>query len=221
MFRRLACLAFLASYTLILPGTHASHQPEDHVQAVLNAEDAPHLAMESRPIGIMDELADLLQASIWVDENKTDVSEVATSCCTVLNDALPGLVFFPHSSEYALQQATYHSLAQSDLLPRCRVTPTSAPEVSAIVTLAANYECHFAVRSGGHMVAAGSSNINGTGFTIDLGRMNTVSLASEAGLVSFGAGSRWGEVYEALAPFNLTTAGSRLPSDGVGGFLLG
>lgn len=67
----------------------------------------------------------------------------------------------------------------------------------------------------------GGSNVGPAGLTIDLGGLNTVSVHEDEGIVSFGSGCVWKEVYEALAPYKLTTVGGRASNVGVGGFLLG
>ncbi|KAJ7500417.1 hypothetical protein B0H11DRAFT_2155485 [Mycena galericulata] len=170
---------------------------------------------------IAEELANLLQSSIWFEPNATDPSKVAFHCCNILNTTLPGQVFFPESPEYQAQQASYYSQEQSELSPSCRVSPGSAVDVSAIITFATKYACSFAVRSGGHMISKGYSNIDASGFTIDLQQINQISVIQGEDLVSFGAGCRWHEVYAALKPYNLTTVGGRAPDVGVSGFLLG
>ncbi|KAJ7198654.1 hypothetical protein B0H12DRAFT_581025 [Mycena haematopus] len=187
----------------------------DNTQVFFSADE---LANEPT---IIDELSDLLQSSIWFEENRTDASEMARHCCNILDSTLPGRVFFSESAEYQAQQASYYSLEQSDVTPTCRVSPESAIDVSAIVALATRYDCAFAVRSGGHMISKGHSNIDATGFTIDLQRMNQISLGDEGKIVSFGSGSRWYQVYATLRPHNLTTVGGRAADVGVSGFLLG
>ncbi|KAF7359037.1 Fad binding domain-containing protein [Mycena sanguinolenta] len=187
----------------------------DNTQVIFSEDE---LACEP---AITEELADLLQSSIWLEENRTDASEVARHCCNILNTTLPGRVFFSESAEYQAQQASYYSLEQSDDAPACRVSPDSAVDVSAIVTLATRYDCFFAVRSGGHMISKGYSNIDETGFTIDLQNMNETSLGDGGKIISFGSGSRWHQVYAALRPHNLTTVGGRAADVGVSGFLLG
>jgi hypothetical protein len=67
--------------------------------------------------------------------------------CSILNITLPGKVFFPDSEEYQEQEASYYALAQSELKPTCRVSATSADDVSVIVRIAGDNECNFAVRS--------------------------------------------------------------------------
>lgn len=51
--------------------------------------------------------------------------------------------------------------------------------------------CLFAVRSGGHMNWNGSSNIGSSGFTIDLEKLNEVTLSDDQSTVAIGPGSPW------------------------------
>ncbi|KAJ7041887.1 hypothetical protein C8F04DRAFT_110770 [Mycena alexandri] len=179
---------------------------QDDVQVILSSDE---------PL----ELPDLVQTGIWLEENRPESS--GPYCCSLLNETLLGHVFFPDSTEYQSQQASYYSLEQSDINPACRVSPTSAVNIATIVALATQYGCAFAVRSGGHMISKGFSNVDPSGFTIDLQKMNQVSVLEEGRLVSFDSGCRWHQVYSALKPYNLTTVGGRVPDVGVSGFLLG
>ncbi|KAJ7689857.1 hypothetical protein B0H17DRAFT_883436, partial [Mycena rosella] len=141
--------------------------------------------------------------------------------CNILGSSLAGKVLFPDSAEYQAQQASYYSREQSEFSPSCRVLPASAVDVSAIITLTTKYGCAFAVRSGGHATSKAGSNVDATGFTIDLQNMNQIQVLEEGNIVSFGSGCRWHDVYSALRPYNLTTVGGRVTDVGVGGFLLG
>ncbi|KAJ6570602.1 hypothetical protein DFH09DRAFT_1464424 [Mycena vulgaris] len=143
-----------------------------------------------------------------------------SQCCTILNSTLPTKTHFAEDDAYEAQQLKYSSVEQRETKPACRVTPSSAEDMSFIVRTAVQNQCTFAVKSGGHM-NWGGSNVGQAGFTIDLGRLDEVSVHEERGIVSIGSGCLWGEVYEALAPYNLTTVGGRGSKVGVGGFLLG
>ncbi|THU82727.1 hypothetical protein K435DRAFT_575278, partial [Dendrothele bispora CBS 962.96] len=88
--------------------------------------------------------------------------------CDQLQSILPGNVFMPGDPVYQRQQSSYYSEQQKTVNPTCRVTPTSAQDLSQIITIAASMNCSFAVRSGGHMNWPNSSNINDIGFTIDM-----------------------------------------------------
>ncbi|KAJ7146111.1 hypothetical protein C8R44DRAFT_863918 [Mycena epipterygia] len=69
------------------------------------------------------------------------------------------------------------------------------------------------------MTSAGASNI-AFGFTIDMQKIDTISLSQNKKTVSIGAGSTWKMVYHALHPHHLTTIGGRTSGVGVAGFLL-
>ncbi|GAW01067.1 ATP-dependent DNA helicase [Lentinula edodes] len=146
----------------------------------------------------------------------------AKACCTALSSLLPGQVFWPSSDSYRAQQSSYYSGEQATMTPACRVSPNNASDVSRILKFASAHECHFAVRTGGHMAWSGASNIGSEGFTIDMQQVKGVpTLSADKSVVSFGAGSRWRDVYTVLQLQNLTTVGGRVGDVGVGGFLLG
>ncbi|KAJ6598662.1 hypothetical protein B0H10DRAFT_2323983 [Mycena sp. CBHHK59/15] len=135
--------------------------------------------------------------------------------------SLAGKTVFSQSPEYRTQEASYYNSENIDLKPGCRISPTSAADVSLIVKIATNSGCKFAVRSGGHMNWKGSSNIGPTGFTMDMEMMTEITLAPNRSTVSLGPGSNWGQVYQKLDPLNITAMGGRTSGVGVGGFFLG
>ncbi|KAJ6570598.1 hypothetical protein DFH09DRAFT_1153858 [Mycena vulgaris] len=141
-------------------------------------------------------------------------------CCTMLKSMLPTKTHLPKHPAYEAQQLGYSAVEQREMRPACRLTPSSAEDISLIIQIAAQNQCTFAVKSGGHMNWAGS-NVGPAGFTIDLGNLDEVSVREDKGIVSIGSGCLWGDVYEALAPYGLTTVGARDSKVGVGGFLLG
>ncbi len=71
------------------------------------------------------------------------------------------------------------------------------------------------------MAWGGASSVDAPGFTIDLGNFRDVEYDLETELVTFGAGLRWGDVYDYLLTYNRTIRGGRAMDVGVGGFLLG
>ncbi|KAI1341362.1 hypothetical protein F5Y15DRAFT_375842 [Xylariaceae sp. FL0016] len=121
---------------------------------------------------------------------------------------------------YAARVSSYWSLS-AQLRPTCIVLPLSAEEVSTVVkTLVASPKCQFAIRSGGHMVWAGSNNIE-NGVTIDLGYMNTTAYHPENTTAAILPGAIWLNVYETLDALGVTVAGGRAGKVGVGGLILG
>ncbi|KAK8075648.1 hypothetical protein PG997_010311 [Apiospora hydei] len=141
------------------------------------------------------------------------------SCCQLLEKA--GLQVLESGTEaYTARQASYFSRS-SQLKPYCYVQPRSAEEAAlALTTLVKDTTCDFAIKSGGHMVWAGANNID-NGVTIDLGLMNQTEYDVERKVAKIGGGSTWADVYRALEPFNVTVAGGRTSTVGVGGFLTG
>ncbi|THV02594.1 FAD-binding domain-containing protein [Dendrothele bispora CBS 962.96] len=115
----------------------------------------------------------------------------------------------------------YFSADESNITPSCRINPTSAEEVAQVLTTTTQLGCQFAVRSGGHMPWAGAANIEQPGVVIDLGFLNSTTLSADKSLAHVQPGSRWGPVYDTLAPEDLVVLGGRSRSVGVGGFLLG
>lgn len=93
-------------------------------------------------------------------------------------------------------------------------------DVSAAVRVLASQDCAFAVRSGGHATNANYS-ASPSGVTIDLSGLASVKPSTDRTTVSVGPGARWGDVYTALRPYDLTVAGGRASSVGVGGLTAG
>ncbi|KAI1871137.1 hypothetical protein JX265_006177 [Neoarthrinium moseri] len=142
-----------------------------------------------------------------------------TNCCEVLEAA--GLkVLRPGTQAYAIREESYFSVA-AQLEPHCIVQPTdTAQAAQAIITLKTLTTCNWAIRGGGHMTWAGASNIH-DGVTLDLGLINQTEYVHEKKIAKIGAGSRWGEVYRALEPYDVTVPGGRTSTVGVAGFLTG
>jgi FAD/FMN-containing dehydrogenase len=76
------------------------------------------------------------------------------------------------------------------------------------------------VKSGGHAAFTGASNING-GLTIDLLKLNQISVSPDRTQTSVGPGSTWFDVYSQLEGEGLSVIGGRVSGIGVGGLTLG
>ncbi|EEB96467.1 hypothetical protein MPER_04394, partial [Moniliophthora perniciosa FA553] len=143
----------------------------------------------------------------------TSNASAAEQCCSYLARRWPSLVSFN-------DQGHYYAIQQAEQVPQCRFTPLSSQHVSTVVGIVSRNNCRFAIRSGGHMNWAGSSNIDG-GVVIDSARMRGIEVEPERNLVKLEPGLTWGEVYSALGPWNITVAGGRASSVGVGGLIMG
>lgn len=151
--------------------------------------------------------------------------------CAALLLQLGNKVSCPGSAVYNSSVTSYFSLQESELRPRCIVSPTTAQDVSRAVrslshTILAcdasggNDECAFAIRSGGHSTYAGAANI-ADGVTIDLQGLNDIHVSHDKSTTSVGPGATWGEVYSKLDGLGLSVAGGRAAQVGVGGLSTG
>ncbi|KAF4627554.1 hypothetical protein G7Y89_g10599 [Cudoniella acicularis] len=126
--------------------------------------------------------------------------------------------------KYAESLNSYYSAQERHISPICVVQPSTAEDVSKFITeiAALNTEgkptVSFAIRAGGHMIQGGAANIE-NGITLDLSKMNSVTVAEE--VISIEPGARWGNVYKTLSALGLSTPGGRVADVGVGGYLIG
>lgn len=145
---------------------------------------------------------------------------MANPQCTALAAILGSETFTPASTTYTSSLSSYWSLQETGIHPSCIVQPSSAAHVSLAVKTLSSLNCSFAVRSGGHSPNAGAANI-ASGVTLDLSRLDNVTLSGDNSVVSIGPGTTWSNVYSTLDPLNLTVAGGRSGGVGVGGLTLG
>ena len=94
-----------------------------------------------------------------------------------------------------------------------------ASDVAAALAHARRSGLEVAVRGGGHSVA-GACLTDG-GLTVDLRRMNAVSVDPEAGTATAQGGAAWGDFDAACQPHGLATTGGRVSTTGVAGLTLG
>ena len=92
--------------------------------------------------------------------------------------------------------------------------------IAIAITMSRVTQCPFAIRSGGHSDVPGASNVEG-GVTIDMSRLNEVTVSRDQKSVYIGAGAKWGDVYQTLDALELSVIGGRAASVGVGGLTLG
>lgn len=104
--------------------------------------------------------------------------------------------------------------------PGCVVTPCSAWEMSVAVQLLASQQCQFSVKSGGHNPNPGFNSID-KGVSIDLGSLNSTSLAWDRSYVSLGTGLSWGHSYAAFEKDKIAFTGGICEDVGVGGLAVG
>lgn len=139
-----------------------------------------------------------------------------------LSALLGDKVAVPLSGTYNASLASYFAPQQSAASPLCIISPETTDDVSAAIrTITASKDgCHFALRSGGHSTVVGASNID-AGVTFDLRHLDSIQLSPDRHSVRVGAGAPWGAAFAYLEPLNLTVAGAREPSVGIGGLAVG
>lgn len=148
-----------------------------------------------------------------------------STLCSTRNSRLQNQTYYPSDATYKASTLSYF-FQQDRLSPSCIVRPTSAADVSFIVTTSTQYggsngnTSALAIRSGGHAPVPRAANID-HGATIDLTNMNDITINLDRSSVSVGGGAIWKNIYAALQPMNLTVLGARVADLGVGGFLTG
>ncbi|ORY02756.1 hypothetical protein BCR34DRAFT_605485 [Clohesyomyces aquaticus] len=140
--------------------------------------------------------------------------------CTSLKEQYSSQVIFFDEELYRVELSRYWSLQQSETLPACIFLPRSPQDIASVIRLSSKTGCPFAAKSGGHVPFAGASNIAG-GITIDLSRLNQVTINKDGSTVSVGPGNKWVDVYRQLQKEQITVVGGRIADVGVGGLTLG
>ncbi|KAL8994667.1 MAG: hypothetical protein Q9169_005420 [Polycauliona sp. 2 TL-2023] len=145
----------------------------------------------------------------------------AAKCCNLLEKSFPGKTYSSTNQQNLYQKFILSYFSVNDrLTPNCAVSPSNTKDVAAIVGLLSKNTCQFAVKSGGHGIVTGSSNID-EGVTIDLRRMRGVSLNKQNKTATVQPGAKWVEVYDALTPQGYVIPGGRAGTVGVGGLTTG
>ena len=140
--------------------------------------------------------------------------------CQTLRENYQSQVSFFYEKSYRNELSSFWSLQQSRTFPACIFLPKSSQDVASAILLSRETNCPFAVKSGGHGAFAGASNIAG-GITIDLARLNEITINNNQHTVSIGPGNKWIHVYRQIEYSNLTVVGGRIGDVGVGGLTLG
>ncbi|KIW06248.1 uncharacterized protein PV09_02721 [Verruconis gallopava] len=170
-------------------------------------------AVTARP----DSSIDLTLKTSNTIESRKDES----NCCAVLQKALPNKIISPNQIfSFYSQQQTYWDNQEREVSPACFVLPTSAQEVSSVLTALVGQQCPFAIRSGGHSPIPGWSSIQ-RGVTLDLSNFSGIDVAADKSYVNIKPGNRWSSVYSQLDALGLGTSGGRVGTVGVGGLVTG
>jgi hypothetical protein len=115
----------------------------------------------------------------------------------------------------------YHRSSLCHLPASCFIKPQNSLEVALALKIITTFQAIFATRGAGHNPNPGFSSMGQDGIVLDLGSINRLTFNEDKSTVSFGPGSQWDQVYEAVGQHNLSVAGGRAAGVGVTGLLLG
>lgn len=132
-------------------------------------------------------------------------------------DDFAGEVFGDGDGGYEDVRAIFNSMISKR--PAAIAQCEGAGDVRAALAFARDNGLEVAVRGGGHSVA-GACLTDG-GLTIDLRRMNAVSVDPEARTATAQGGAAWGDFDAACQPHELVATGGRVSTTGVAGLTLG
>lgn len=144
---------------------------------------------------------------------------VHANICATLDSA--GIdVEYPLSLDYSTDLTKYWSAACGDLKPTCIAAPSSASEMSQIITELRSVNTLFAVKSGGHMPNNGFASIEG-GLLISTKNLDQVFYNPDDHTAVIGPGLSWEDAQLGLDGTGRTLVGGRLGGVGIGGYMLG
>ncbi|UQC79449.1 FAD binding domain-containing protein [Colletotrichum lupini] len=148
--------------------------------------------------------------------SKTSISSGCSQACSQLMVEFGSAVHLGNNdSSFAIWD-----MKQQEVVPACRVEPTTASQVSRVVAITVANWCRFAIKGGGHMTNLDASNSVG-GITIDLHLMDHVEISEDRTKANLGPGHVLRDAYLALEKHNLTMVGGRTADVGLPGFTIG
>lgn len=148
------------------------------------------------------------------------VSHVHADACDDVESLTSISVSRPLTLSYISEQNEYWSEACSMLKPVCIVFPTTADEVSAVVTILAEHDHDFAVKSGGHSPNKYFASVD-EGLLISMSKIEHADLDEETGVLRAGPGNRLDGIAKKLDGTGWTFVGGRIGNTGIGGLILG
>lgn len=128
-----------------------------------------------------------------------------------------GEIIVPGDPAYEEARTIFNAMI--DRRPSIIAQCANVDDVVRAIRCARSHRLEIAVRGGGHSVAGKA--LTAGGMTIDLRRMNAVSVDPEARTVIVAGGATMGHLDRATEPYGLATTGGRVSTTGVGGYTLG
>jgi FAD/FMN-containing dehydrogenase len=142
---------------------------------------------------------------------------INASAVNALKVRFQGELILPGDEEYGSARSVFNAAIdrRPALIARC----ASSDDVIQAVNFARAANLLVAVRGTGHNVAGFA--VCDDGLMIDLSRMKTITVDPERRTVRAQGGCTWGEVNDALQPYELAATGGFVSVTGVGGLTLG
>ncbi|KAJ2995083.1 hypothetical protein NUW58_g1375 [Xylaria curta] len=157
----------------------------------------------------------LLAAFLVIGGGLRFVGAVTTSrCCRLVSQLLQDDVFTADTTTYDRVNKDFWS-ATEQLEPSCVFLPDSAEKVAQAVALFVKNDCKFSIKGGGHSAIPGAANIQ-DGILMPMEKLKRIDISEDKNSVTVGTGSRFGEIYAALDPRNLTAMIGRYEKVGLG-----
>jgi FAD/FMN-containing dehydrogenase len=172
-----------------------------------------------------------LAASLVLDDCGTRAGVTTTSSTTTttavtpasatdwvrLASSLHGTLIQPSNPSYGVDRLLYNSKFV-DLHPRAIAYCQSAEDVARCIAFASTHDLAFAARSGGHSYAGYS---NSSGLVIDVSRLASINVDTDANTAHVGAGAQLIDVYNAIGSHDRLLPAGSCPTVGIAGLALG
>jgi hypothetical protein len=147
----------------------------------------------------------------------TTLGPATASDWKTLAQTMTGALVLPSTNGYATDRLLYNSKFV-DLHPQAIAYCASSDDVARCVEFVTSHDIDVAARSGGHSYG-GYSNSNG--LVIDVSRMATITVDTQANTATVGAGAHLIDVYNVIGSNNRLLPGGSCPTVGIAGLTLG
>lgn len=134
-----------------------------------------------------------------------------------LDRLVKGRVFLPGSPGFRVNSELFN-LRYRDRKPAAVLSVANQDDVRDAIRWARDNEVEVVARSGGHSFAGYSVN---DGLVLDLSRLALARADEATGLVTVGGGTRVGQIYDAVQPYEMAFATGTSPRVGIAGLSLG
>ncbi len=129
--------------------------------------------------------------------------------------SLTGSVVLQSSSNYEQVRVVFNA-SFDNVFPQAVVQCASSADVSQALAFAQKFKLPLAARSGRHSYAGYSTT---SGMVIDVGNMNTITLAGSSATI--GAGAKLADIYSQLGAAGLSIPSGSCPTIGIAGITQG